>query len=208
MPVVAVMEKLELLTGQVEKLAYGINLLKNVRETIRSEVPQARNIAKQTAQALLGKLSVVYGATGYRTVVAERLKNQISSNAKSAACRGNFPDVVEGTICGWELAREQCKGVAFLFITDADDRSEVADQMAAAREALEEYATVNVEMKGNTNIEKLLYGIYIADFISCYLAFLYGVDPTATELTTRIKANLEGEELTEQSTQSSDNPQV
>jgi glucose/mannose-6-phosphate isomerase len=199
MPVVAVLEKLELLTGQVEKLVYGINLLKNVRETLRSEVPQARNVAKRTAQVLFRKFSVAYGATGYRAVVAERLKSQISSNAKSAACRGNFPDVVEGTICGWQLAREQCKDVAFLFITDADDRSEVADQMAAACEELEEYTTINVEMKGNTNIEKLLYGIYISDFISCYLAFLYGVDPTTTELTARIEARVAGEELPEQS---------
>ncbi|MCE5323509.1 hypothetical protein LLG46_09385 [bacterium] len=196
-PVIAVLEKMELLTGQVEKLSYGIRLIKNARESLRSEVQQERNVAKRAAITLSGKLSVIFGATGYRSVVAERLKMQINSNAKSAACRSNFPDVIDGAISGWEHAGSGRDKVGFVFLTDAQDKSEIADQMSAAEKVLDGFTAINLEMKGSTNIEKLLYGIYLADFISVYLAFLNQVDPTATEFANRIEADIAGEEQPE-----------
>ncbi|MEN6355506.1 MAG: SIS domain-containing protein [Armatimonadota bacterium] len=196
-PVIAVLETMELLTGQIEKLSYGIRLIKNARESLRSEVRQERNVAKQAALMLKDKLAVIFGATGYRSVVAERLKVQISSNAKSAACRGNFPDVIDGSISGWELTGKGCSKVGFVFLTDAQDKSEIPDQMNAAGKLLSDCSVVDLDMKGNTNIEKLLYGIYLADFVSVYLAFLYGVDPTATEFASRIETGGAGEEVSE-----------
>jgi glucose/mannose-6-phosphate isomerase len=197
-PLVAILEKLELMSGQIEKLSYGIRLLKNVRESLRNEVPQARNVAKQTAQTLVGRFVVVVGATGYRSVVAERFKSQINSNAKSAACNDDFPNLATGAISGWELAQEQCKDVAFVILRDVADKSEVADQMSAAREVLSGFNAIELYMKGSTNIEKLLYGVYLADYVSCYLAFLYGIDPTANEFVTLLEARIAGEKLPEQ----------
>jgi glucose/mannose-6-phosphate isomerase len=186
-----------LITGQIEKLSYGIRLIKNARESLRSEISHERNVAKQAAQMLAGKIAVIFGATGYRWVVAERFKTQISANAKSAACHGNFPDVLDGTISGWELVGGQRDKVGFAFLTDIQDKSEIADQMKAACSVLSDFTTIELDMKGNTNIEKLLYGIYLADFISIYLAFLNGVDPTATEFASRIEAFIAGEETSE-----------
>ncbi|MHB9038112.1 MAG: SIS domain-containing protein [Armatimonadota bacterium] len=197
-PIVAILEKLELMTGQIEKLTYGIRLLKNVRESLRDEVPQARNIAKQTAQTIMGRFAVILGGTGYRSVVTERFKTQINSNAKSAACAESFPDIAAGAISGWELAQQQCKDVVFIFLRDAVDKSEIADQMNAARDVLSGCNTVELVMKGSTNIEKLLYGAYLADYVSCYLAFLYGVDPSANEFVTQLESRIAGEELPEQ----------
>ncbi|MEN6415873.1 MAG: SIS domain-containing protein [Armatimonadota bacterium] len=171
-PVVAILEKLGLISGQTEKLTYGIRLLKNVRETLRSEVPLARNVAKQAARALTGKLAVIFSAAGYRTVVALRFRSQIGSNVGATACVENISDAIP--------ARMQFADTAYVLLKDNDDKGN-----AAAREALGELNISELKMKGTTNIEKLLYGIYLADYVSCYLAFLCGVDPTSGEPVTK-----------------------
>ena len=46
-------------------------------------------------------------------------------------------------------------------------------------------------MRGATIIEKLLYGVYLGDYVSYYLALLAGVDPSAMETGARWSHMLE-----------------
>ena len=60
-PPVVVIEKLGLGEGLSEKLSQAVKLIKNVRESFRFENPTARNLAKQTANALFNRVVCVYG---------------------------------------------------------------------------------------------------------------------------------------------------
>lgn len=180
-PLVTVIEKCGLVSGQTEKLSYAIKLMKNVREALRFDNPTARNVAKQTAQTLAGKLAIIYGAEGYRSVVAKRWKNQINTNSKALAFASNFPDAVESEISGWEQADKICNNLGFVFLRDTSDKTEAADLMGISKELLEKYDVVEIEMKGASTMEKLLYGFYVGDYVSYYLALLYEVNPSVTE---------------------------
>jgi glucose/mannose-6-phosphate isomerase len=200
-PLVALFERYGLATGLVEKLSYGIMLLKNSREALRFENSASRNVAKQIAMELVGKRVSIYGARDYRSAVARRWKSQINSNAKSPAGVNLFADAALGEICGWELTQEQNQDIALVFLRDPQDRTEIAGMMNAAEEVLERFQIVSTEIKGATVIEKLLYGVYLADYVSYYLAMLNEVNPTLMEFVTRIDALLSAQDSAEQPSQ-------
>lgn len=192
-PIVTVIEKLGISSGLVEKLSSAIKLMKNVREQLRVENPTTRNSAKQTAHALVEKLPVIYGAPGYREVIADRWKSQINANSKCLACVGRFPDAAEGDISGLEFVEKQCRNTAIIMLKDSNDRSEITDLMNASAEVLAKFDVMEIDIKGNTIIEKLLYGVYFGDFVSCYLALLYEVNPSTTEYVSLLEAKFSGE---------------
>jgi glucose/mannose-6-phosphate isomerase len=191
-PIVAVIEGLGLVSGAVEKLSYAIRLLKNSREYFRFTAPTSRNLAKQLALALMGKTPVIYGAAGYRAAIARRWKSQIGANSKSPACVGLFPNLADGEISAWEASDRAYPPVAMLFFTDAADKmTEIRDVMGVSRELLERFGVTDIEMQGNTTYEKLLYGVYLGDYVSCYLAIAYGVNPSITENAAAIAERVE-----------------
>jgi glucose/mannose-6-phosphate isomerase len=186
-PVVVVVEKMGLAEGITDKLSHGIKHLKNVREAFRFETRTLRNPAKQAAAVLFEKLVCIYGAVGYREVVAKRWKSQINTNSKSIACVGTYPDVAGGEISGWELAERQCRDSAVVFLRDAGEKGDIIELMDASKIVLEGLDTLDVDMKGATTVEKLLYGVYMGDYVSYYLSLLYEVDPSVTENVQRLQ---------------------
>lgn len=190
-PIITVLEQCGLSSGVIDKLSYAIKLMKNVREALRFDIKSERNVAKKAALSLAGKTAVIFGAPGYRKVVAEHWKSQFSANAKEPSTAGVFPDIIEGEISGWELAEKQNREICFVFLRDRNDKTEIADQMTFAEELLSNFNTVNIDIKGTTSIEKMLYGIYLGDYISFYLALLNEVDPTLNESVKFIESKFE-----------------
>ena len=192
-PLVSVIEKYELASGLTDKISNAIKLLKNAREALRFDNPTARNIAKQISLALADKLVVVYGTPDYRQAVANRWKSQINANSKMAAFAGTFPDAAESEISGWERAENQCKEVALVYLKDPLDKTEISSLMSISIEILSKFSISEINLKGNTTIEKLFYGIFLGDYVSCYLAFIREVDPTPTEYLSYMELRLAGE---------------
>ena len=193
-PLVVAIEQLGLATGAAEKLSHAVRLLKNVRESFRFESPTARNRAKQVAQGLCGKMVAIYGGGDYRKAVAARWKNLINTNSKALAFTGTYSNAAESEISGWETAERQCKEFAIVFLRDSSDKSELTDLVDVTKELLERFEIIDVQMTGATTVEKLLYGTYLGDYVSYYLALLYGVDPTRTRNIAHVQARLAGEE--------------
>lgn len=178
LPVVAALDRLGIVSGVTEEFSYAIRLTKNVREMFRFEVPTARNLPKQIAQAMVGKMPFICGGPGYRVPVANRWVSQIGANAKSPAASGVFPGLAEGRVCAWEQAGKQLDDTCIVLLRDRlDSETENAEVMEVTKALLADYPVLEVDMRGNTTAEKLLYGIYLGDYVSYYLALAYGVDP-------------------------------
>jgi len=192
-PLIAAIERLGLASGQVEKLSHAIKLMKNAREALRFENPTARNIAKQTAEGLFGKLVVIYGVPGYRAAVASRWKSQIDANSKGLAFTGAFPDLALSDISGWEFVNNRSGEFGIVLLTDAADKGEMAQLMNASEEVLGEFGVVRVDLRGSTTVEKMLYGVYLGDYVSYYLALLYGVNPMVSENVAQVQSKVNGD---------------
>lgn len=177
-PPLILAERMGLTQSLSERLAHAIKGMKNAREWLRVEYPSARNIAKRAAETMAGKLVVIYGAADYRDAVARRWRSQINANSKALAVTDVFQDVAETGISGWTTAERQCGGLAVVLLGDPGDKGEIADTVKACRRRLEGYNPIDIDMQGATTLEKMLYGVYVGDYVSYYLALLHGVDPT------------------------------
>lgn len=178
-----VMSQYRVSVTATEAVYSAIKLLKGIRESLRFEHPASRNIAKQAAEFLYNKMPVVFGTTGYRSVIARRWKSQLGANAKRPAFSSIMVDAAAAEISAWELAGGNRDGFAFVLLNDPAERNSESEILnARAKQILgDSYAVLELDMKGSTPAEKLLYGMYLADYVSYYLALLYGVDPTPTE---------------------------
>ena len=191
LPVVSALERLGIAPGITEQFQSAIRLTKNVREMLRFEIPTARNLAKQIASALIGRVPVIYAAAGYRIPVANRWINQIGANAKSPAWVGMFPGAIEGSICAWEDCGKSLREATLVFLRDPrDSDTELADVMDVTRDTMVNNPVLEVEMRGNTSAEKLLYGMYLGDYVSFYLALAYEVDPSVCDSVRTIEMRL------------------
>lgn len=191
LPVVAALERLGVAQRVTEELSSAIKLTKNVREMFRFEVPYAHNLAKQIAGALVGKVPFIYAASGYRMPIAERWKSQIGANAKSLAACGVFPGAVQGQVCAWEQGGKTLQDSAIVFLRDPLDKdTEIADLIDITKAILADYPVLDVELRGGSTAEKLLYGMYLGDYVSCYLALAYGVDPSVCDSVRTIEMRL------------------
>lgn len=192
-PIIVTIERLGLVEGEIEKLSHAIKHLKNVREALRFENPSSRNVAKQIAQNLFGKLTLIYGVFGYRAAVARRWRSQINTNSKNLACCGVLHDMATGEISGYELSGGRAQDIAVVLLKDATDRGVTVDLVNAVQEQLAQFNVTIADIRGATTVERMFYGMYLGDYVSYYMALLNEADPFRTEFVEIIENKLEGE---------------
>ena len=65
-------------------------------------------------------------------------------------------------------------------------RFEISDRLLSGKRP----AARNIEPKGSTYLEQVLWGSILADFVSIYLAILNNINPTPVELIEKLKIEL------------------
>ncbi|MCW5940180.1 MAG: bifunctional phosphoglucose/phosphomannose isomerase [Fimbriimonadaceae bacterium] len=176
-PGVAACEKMGLLPAQPWEAA--IALLEACERDWGVSAEFTSNPAKQLAQELHGKVSVIYGLGSWQGLVANRWKGQINENAKNMTFANVFPELCHNEILGWAAADRQ--GVSAWATIVLEDGSESAKMKKRAEVVKRLTASVTtsyrVAAQGDSLLEKLLSLTYFGDYVSLYLAALNGVDP-------------------------------
>jgi len=176
-------------TGDLQN---AIALLEKAREQWNADVPFEKNPAKQLAAKLYGKLPIVYGSQAYSTVVAFRWKTQLNENTKIHAYSNGYPEMNHNEILGWVLAKQQVPNLAVVLLRDQMERPKIVARVEATRRLFARAADVHeVFAEGHSLLARMLHAIYLGDWVSCYLALLYGVNPTDISYINLLKAVLE-----------------
>ncbi len=143
------------------------------------ETPFESNQTKQLAQAMFGKLAVLYGLGPWQGSIANRWKGQINENAKNLAFPNIYPELNHNEILGWVGADKQ--GVAnWLMVTlmDGTESAKMKTRSAVTERLVGATAEPHhVMARGEELFEKMLSLTFFGDFVSIYLAALNGVDP-------------------------------
>ena len=190
MPVVWACEKLGLLPAQ----DYD-GLVSHLEACVQKwsvEVPLDQNPAKQLAQELHGKVSVIYGLGSWQGLVANRWKGQINENAKNMTFANSFPELNHNEILGWVQADHQ--GVANWMGILLQDGTESA-KMKKRFEVTEKIVAgicpfTKVTANGISLLEKMVSLALFGDFVSLYLAALNDVDPENIDAINILKTEL------------------
>ena len=154
-----------------------------------ADSPTPSNQAKQIAERLLGKLVVVYG--GPRLAMPTmKWKIDLNENAKNLAFFNVLPELDHNEFTGWLNPRD--KAIAVIELQSSLDRPRINRRFELSNRLLSGHMPepIIVTAQGVTHLEQMIWVIILGDFVSAYLAFLNGIDPTPVDLVEQLKKDL------------------
>lgn len=170
-----------------------LQLLVELNKAYSMEVAVEKNVAKQLATQLDGRIPVIYGSQGYRGVVAIRWKCQFNENAKEHAFANVFPEQNHNEIQAWKKCRKQAPRWFLVYLRDPAEtvtlpriarRVEVMKKLAGRTPSYEAWA------QGESLLAKMFSLFYLGDYVSIYAAFLNDIDPTNIDSISRLKVEM------------------
>lgn len=159
-------------------------------DEMSSEGSDAWRLAGEIAEAIAGRIVVVYGGGTVSSVVAQRWKTQINENAKVPAWYSSLPELDHNEIVGWEtlpgLTREN---MAVIALTDESDHDRVRKRLVLTRELTEDAVpwVGEVAARGRSRLARLMSLTVMGDLVSFMLAGRLGVDPTPVVTIEKLK---------------------
>ena len=166
-------------------------VLREMRATLTRDVPTSQNQAKQLAANLFNRLVVVYGA-GFLSGVARRWKVLLNENSKAWAFAEELPEVNHNSIVSYANTGLAPRDIAVVLLHSNLLYPRASTHYRLTRDLLDSHSLPNYQVKaiGKSSLAQTLSAIFIGDFVSYYLAVLYGVDPSATPLLDEMKQRL------------------
>ncbi len=166
--------------GFEEGIKDSIKLLDKQEKRIQKE-------AMRVAKKLNKKTPVIYTCAGMEGV-AVRFRQQLNENSKVLAWHHVIPEMNHNELVGW-----RSKGkYAVVFLRNETDYERNQSRIEIAKKVIEEYAKTIIEInsKGDSMIECMLYLIHLTDWVSFYLAEMRNVDATEVKVIDHLKAEL------------------
>ena len=182
---------LSLRHGEFREMVKGLEFLREKK--IGPEVPFSRNLSKQIALRLVGKIPAIHGGVPRMEAVAMRWRTQIAENAKQLSWSHLYPELNHNEIVGWCEPKNLLRHLLILLLRDSGDHPRVKKRMDITQSLLRRESgveTLEVWSSGHSALERVLSLIYTGDFVSFYLAMFNHVDPTPVKRIERLKKQL------------------
>jgi glucose/mannose-6-phosphate isomerase len=184
-----VLERLELSAGLIGELERAADWVGARLGDWVLDSPTGRNRAKQIAQELHRFAVVVYGGPTL-AMPAMKWKIDLNENSKNVAFWNQVPELNHNEFIGWLYPKD--KALKVVELHSHLDHPRIAKRFAVSNELLagQMPAPIIVRAEGETKLEQMLWGLLLGDFVSAYLAFLNGIDPTPVPLVEALKQKL------------------
>ncbi len=193
-PVLVTLGRLGYVEDKIEPMNEAIRLIEDLTRVICPEVPASVNQAKRLAQAMCGRVPLIYGSTGITSAAALRWKTQINESSNAHAFWNLFPELTHNEVVGWSARPDISGAIHVVLLRDRGDHPRVQQMIEITKDLMKEASGISeVFSRGKTKEARLLSLIHIGDFTSLYLAFLYGQDPKPIEAIDYLKDKLADE---------------
>jgi len=188
---VGLFQKLGLLADKRHDLVEALQTLARLQFVIDAPVPQVENPAKQLAVFLQDRFGVVYGA-GHLGPVARRWRTQIAENSKAWATYEELPELNHNAVVGYEHPASLRDDIAVVLLASTlyHPRVQVRALVTADLLAQKGIPHRTIQVQGESPLAQMLWAIHYGDFVSYYLAMLYGADPTPVKSIAYLKEQL------------------
>ncbi len=196
MPIVVVLKKLGIYDSDKE-VRVAIENLKSLRERLVPESPTESNLAKQIALQLKDETPVIYGLAIFNSV-ARRWQTQLNENAKVLAWHGTFPEMNHNEMEAWANDENSKRFTAIILRDNFKLEGRLQKRVELTKNSiLERHAKKVIEVVAEGGEEgdylaRMLYSMYLGDFVSIYLAVLRGKNPTPVSTIEAFKRDLTG----------------
>jgi glucose/mannose-6-phosphate isomerase len=165
-----------------------------VEAVVAADGPHATtdiSTAKQLAWSLVGRLPVIEAA-GFLAPVARRWRTQLNENAKSTAIAEELPEATHNSIVGYEQPELLRDHAYYVFLASPLDHERSARRATVSAELLTQLGISYqvVAVSGEGRLAQACAAIALGDYVSAYLALLYGLDPTPVDAIAHVKRSL------------------
>jgi glucose/mannose-6-phosphate isomerase len=187
-----ILEKLGLIRNVQPSVNQVVAVLEELKKNLSPRIGQKENIAKSAALKLFNKFAVIYSASVHFDICALRLRGQLAENSKALSSSHVFPEMNHNEIVGWQNPGKLFKDFVVVMLRDKGVHPRVGLRMDITGDILHKEGVKIIEIwsRGEGLLARIFSLIYIGDFISYYLALLYGIDPTPVERVTYLKNQL------------------
>lgn len=191
-PTIVIMAKIGLLPDAGDEIKDLTGHLRVLREHLKPAVPVEQNLAKQLATRFYNRLPVIWGVSGTTEVVAQRWKGQINENAKAPAYWAVLPELNHNEIVGFEKPENVLKQLEVVILRDRADHPRVQKRIEISKTIIKDAVSgvTEVYSSGNSSLARTFSLTYTGDYMSVYLATLYGIDPTPVKMIDFLKQKL------------------
>ena len=145
------------------------------------------------AEALRGRVTIVYGGTGPGALAAYRWKTQINENAKAPAWWHEFPELNHNELQGWEARRDVTeRSVGVVFLRDRHALPRLSKRMDLTWESMTGKVGLAGEVlsAGDGALARFFSLSVVGDVASVRMAEDAGIDPTPVDTIERFKVRL------------------
>jgi glucose/mannose-6-phosphate isomerase len=188
-----IFEKIGIVKNSISlEIKESVIAAEEVRNNNNKTVNEKDNISKQIARKIFNTIPQLYG-WGIYEPIAKRWCNQINENSKKIARYDNVSECNHNDIVGWSQDPIMSKKFTCLLFRDKGIESDqISKRLNFMKNLFEDVASNVIEIKINCRkrLAKMIYSMYIGDYVSCYLAILRGIDPTPVEIINKLKKEL------------------
>jgi glucose/mannose-6-phosphate isomerase len=172
-------------------VAGAVEAARSVSRACAVDVATESNLAKQLAWSLLDRLPVIEGAA-FLAAVARRWKTQLNENSNSTASAEELPEATHNTVVGYDQPDTLRDHHCIVFLEGSGDNPRNRRRARLSREMLETVGTSHQKVVFDQpgRFAQACAAIALGDYVSFYLAMLYGVDPSATPALTVVKETM------------------
>jgi glucose/mannose-6-phosphate isomerase len=191
-PLAVVFGRLGLYPGAGREVREAIPLLHRLSAQLHPDVPARENRAKQLAKALHGKIPLIQGTPGIMSSVAYRWRTQFNENTDMLALSSEYSELNHNEVVGWELPREMGRWFEVVTLLSRDDSWRTRARAALTHQMIRRRAKIHtIEAEGEAPAAQALWAVLFGDFVTIYLAFLYGADPAEIRHIVALKRRLD-----------------
>ena len=191
-PLLFILRKLKIFALKEGDLHETVKLLCQARDSWGLNSKTSQNAAKQCANAIFGYVPVIYGSNPLTSVAALRWKCQFNENSKVVAFTNRFPELCHNELGGLSKTQVLLEKTAIILLREDDESEHHKRQIELAKQVFIKRVPVINEIwaEGKSHLARFFYLLYYGDFVSLYLAWLLGEDPSSIEVIDWLKKEL------------------
>lgn len=185
------LSRIGLVPDQAPAITNATASMRVLIDTLDAHIPVEKNMAKRIAGQACGRQPVIFAAE-HLEPIARRWKTQINEIAKGWAGFEFIPEANHNTLAGLENPEKILEKIYAIFLKSGNynARNQKRVDLTFDQFMVSGLCTDKVELDGKNRLAEIWQNLILGDFISYYLAMLYGVDPTPIDVMDEFKESM------------------
>lgn len=192
-PLLILLSRIGIIKDQAFFIDDAIRNLRKLKDSrLGFRIKSKDNPAKKIAGAVYSKFPVIYAGQDRIDSVVARWRGQLAENSKTLSSGNLFPEMTHNEIVGWDNPAALIKNSVVIMLKDACDHPRISKRMDIVRRILKKdgIGVIEVKSAGKEPLSRIFSLVYIADYVSLYLAILNKVDPSPVDMIAYMKKEL------------------